>query len=85
MTIPPRTVNATAAASIEFVGGDRQGYIDIAVGLATSADGPARLQAFRAGIRERLRGSPVCDVGLLARSIEGLYRRIWEERAGRIK
>ena len=62
-----------AAGLDEFVGRDRQDYIEICVRLAQAADTPARLQAFRDGIRQRLRNSPVCDVAALARSMESLY------------
>jgi predicted O-linked N-acetylglucosamine transferase (SPINDLY family) len=62
-----------AAGLDEFVGRDRAEYLEICVRLATVSDGPARLQAFRAGIRERLRNSPVCDAASFARAMEALY------------
>jgi predicted O-linked N-acetylglucosamine transferase (SPINDLY family) len=71
-----------AAGLDEFVAPDRQGYVDLCEGLANAADLADRLQGFRAGVRERLRRSPVCDAAAFARDMEALYFRLWEERAG---
>jgi predicted O-linked N-acetylglucosamine transferase (SPINDLY family) len=58
----------------ELVAADLDGYIDIAAGLA--ADLP-RLQALRAGLRERMRASPLCDAPRFVRNLERLYRDAW--------
>jgi protein O-GlcNAc transferase len=68
-----------AAGLDEYIGCDRQDYAEICVRLANSPTTGAKLQAFRAGIRERLRASPVCDAVALARGMEGLYRQILAE------
>lgn len=58
----------------ELVGADVKDYKDIAVRLA--ADGP-RLAALRAGLRERMRASPLCDAPAFARNMEGVYADLW--------
>jgi protein O-GlcNAc transferase len=70
-----------AAGLGEYVGRDRADYVEICVRLANDAGTPARLRDFRAGIRAQLRASPVCDAESLARSMEALYLRLWEESA----
>jgi protein O-GlcNAc transferase len=70
-----------AAGLDEYIGRDRQDYAEICVRLASSPATAAKLQAFRAGIRERLRASPVCDAAALAQGMEELYRQIRAERA----
>jgi predicted O-linked N-acetylglucosamine transferase (SPINDLY family) len=72
-----------AAGLGEFVAGSLQEYVELCVRLSSAADTPDRLQAFRAGIRERLRASPVCDAATFARNMEALYLRLWEETLGR--
>ncbi|MFM7136608.1 MAG: tetratricopeptide repeat protein [Planctomycetota bacterium] len=49
----------------------------IARATALANDLP-RLSALRAGLRQRMRQSPVMDAPALARNIEAAYRRIWE-------
>jgi predicted O-linked N-acetylglucosamine transferase (SPINDLY family) len=49
-------------------------YVEIAVGLASDLP---RLAALRAGLREKMRQSPLCDGPRLARSIEAAYRDTW--------
>ncbi|MCY2996093.1 MAG: tetratricopeptide repeat protein [Planctomycetota bacterium] len=69
-----------AAGLDEFVGRDRQDYVEICVRLANASETPARLQTFRDGIRQRLRQSPVCDAASFAQAMESLYERILSER-----
>ena len=59
-----------AAGWGEFAAADLQGYVEKAVGLAGD---PGNLGALRAGMRERLLGSAVCDTAGFAREMEGLY------------
>jgi protein O-GlcNAc transferase len=49
-------------------------YIDIASGLARDA---ARLAALRAGMRERMRASPLMDAQRFTRNLESAYRGMW--------
>ena len=66
-----------AAAGLEdLVANDVEGYVRVAVALAN--DRP-RLAALRAGLRERLRASPLRDEAGFVRELEDAYARIWEE------
>ncbi len=66
----------------EFVRKDRADYIETAVRWGRSAKTPAKLRALRADMRSRLKRSPVCDAARLARCMEGVYRRLTDEKAG---
>jgi protein O-GlcNAc transferase len=70
----------------EFVAPSLDDYISMAVSLALRPETPARLAQLRAGMRDRLRASPVCDAGTLARNMERLYEQMghaFYEGAGR--
>jgi predicted O-linked N-acetylglucosamine transferase (SPINDLY family) len=71
-----------AAGLVEFVGRDVREYADLCVRLATGPDAKERLEGFRAGVRDRLRRSPVCDAAAFARAMEALYLRVLEEGDG---
>jgi predicted O-linked N-acetylglucosamine transferase (SPINDLY family) len=60
----------------ELVASDVEGYVEQAIALANDAATPARLDALRRTMRDRLRASPVCDVRGFARAMERLYERI---------
>jgi protein O-GlcNAc transferase len=60
----------------ELIAGTPEEYVEIAVGLASDLP---RLAALRAGLRERMRQSPLCDGQRLARSIEAAYREMWRK------
>ena len=49
-------------------------YVAIAARLARDDAGRAEL---RAGLRERMRASPLCDAELSARDLEEAYRAMW--------
>lgn len=53
-----------------------EAYVDVAVALA--GDLP-RLRQIRAGMRDRLRASPLLDGPRYVRNLEAAYRRIWAE------
>lgn len=61
----------------ELAGPSVQDYVRIAVALARD---PARLQALRAGLRERMRASPLVDAPQFAADMEAAYRSMWRER-----
>lgn len=79
-----RWVSRTSASILRagglrrFVADGVEGYVPLAVELATraDADGGAELAALRAGMRARLRASAVCDAAGFAREMEQIYRRI---------
>ncbi len=60
----------------EFVGRDRRDYVQLCMRLAHAPDLPQRLGTLRAGLRERLRRSPVCDTMAFATAMEDLYLQI---------
>ena len=57
----------------ELAGADVEAFVDIAVRLATDLP---RLSAVRAGLRERMRRSPICDAVGFARGVEAAYRTL---------
>ncbi len=64
----------------EFVAADERQYLDIASRLA----GDVRaLGELRAGMRERLLGSPLLDAGGFVQALEQLYRELWRGAAGK--
>jgi predicted O-linked N-acetylglucosamine transferase (SPINDLY family) len=60
----------------DLVAGTWEEYIDIALRLA--GDLP-RLAGLRAGMRERMRASPLLDAAAFTRDLEALYRGAWRE------
>jgi predicted O-linked N-acetylglucosamine transferase (SPINDLY family) len=66
----------------EFVAADLEGYIARAVALAGDPATPERLAGLRRTLRDHLRARPVCDVGALARNMEEVYLRIWQQGPG---
>jgi predicted O-linked N-acetylglucosamine transferase (SPINDLY family) len=55
------------------------GYVERA---ARAAADPAELAAVRAGLRDRLRASPLLDAGRFARALEAAYRQMWADPGG---
>jgi protein O-GlcNAc transferase len=64
----------TTAGLSEFVATSAKDYVDKAVSLA--ADLP-RLAALRAGLRDRVVQSPLCDAAGFTRGLEDAYRTMW--------
>lgn len=52
-------------------------YVDIAVRLASER---GKLESLRAGLRPRMRNSPMMDAARFARSLEQAYLQMWEQR-----
>jgi protein O-GlcNAc transferase len=59
----------------ELITMNEEEYVSRAVGLAGVSD---RLKKLRAGMRQRMIASPLCDSKAFARAVEGVYRRIWK-------
>ena len=63
----------------ELIAGDVERYISIASALAE--DFP-RLAELRAGLRDRVRRSPISDGAKFARDVEAAYRKMWHTWSG---
>lgn len=59
-----------------LIADDADAYVGCAVALAAQPD---RLAAIRAGLRDRMRRSPLCDAAGFARAVEDAYRRLWRD------
>jgi len=66
-----------SAGLSEYVAGAPEQYVQIALKLAADIDGR---RALRAGMRDRLRASPLLDAARFTRGLETAYRAAWEER-----
>ncbi len=64
----------------EYVVTSQDDYVARAVHAAGA--GLDELALLRAGLRERMRGSPVCDAGAFMRDLESAYRGMWREWCG---
>ena len=62
----------------ELIARDRDQYVELAVSLA--ADLP-RLVELRAGLRQRMAASPLCDGKRFSRALASLLRSLWEARS----
>ncbi len=60
----------------EWIAGTRQEYIDLALKLAA---GPEQLVELRAGLRQQLATSSLCDRGEMTHALESAYRSMWRE------
>jgi predicted O-linked N-acetylglucosamine transferase (SPINDLY family) len=74
-----RWVSRTSASLLreaglaEFVAPDLDGSVARAIALARDPDTPARLDALRRTMRDRLRAAPVCDMAGFTRNLEAIY------------
>lgn len=82
VTLKGETAVSRAGASLlgqlglsELVAGTPEDYVRIAVALARA---PARLQAWRSGLRQRMQSSPLMDAPRFVRNLESIYRDIWQ-------
>ncbi len=67
----------TAARLPHLIAEDPLSYIAAAAELARDLDG---LAALRAGLREQIQASPLCDANDFARAMEAAYRSAWRRR-----
>jgi predicted O-linked N-acetylglucosamine transferase (SPINDLY family) len=63
----------------EMIARDLDEYVELAVSLA--GDLP-RLTALRAGLRERMAASPLCDGKRFARHLASVLHDVWKQRMG---
>jgi predicted O-linked N-acetylglucosamine transferase (SPINDLY family) len=64
----------TTAGLAELVAADLDQYVERAVELAGDLD---RLETLRAGLREQMAESPLCDGARFAASLSGVLREAW--------
>ena len=72
-------VGVTMLSSVgleQCIAADESDYAKKVVALASSA---SRLQEMRAGMRERMRSSPLTNAARLTRFLEDAYRKMWED------
>lgn len=69
----------TSAGLAEFIAGDEEDYMAKAAGLARDLE---RLGQLRSTLRERLLGSPLCDVEGFVRDLDVALRALWMDRSG---
>ncbi|MGC2661913.1 MAG: tetratricopeptide repeat protein [Bryobacteraceae bacterium] len=65
-----------AAGLEDFVAGDVQSFIDLAVKFGAAFDTPTRLANLRRTMRMKLTNSEVCDTARFAREMEEIYLRV---------
>ena len=64
----------TAVGLTALIAPDTNSYVTLAADLARDPD---RLATLRAGLRQRLAASPLCDAADFARAMENAYRTAW--------
>ena len=64
------------AGLADLVAASDDEYVSKALDLARD---PARLEGLRAGLRERIAASPLCDAASFTRTLEAAYVRIWRD------
>jgi predicted O-linked N-acetylglucosamine transferase (SPINDLY family) len=87
VTLPGRHAVSRAGVSYlrnlgltELIAASTDDYVRIAKDLAGDL---GRLSGLRAGLRERMRKSPLMDAGTYTRHLETLYRQMWTHWCGR--
>jgi predicted O-linked N-acetylglucosamine transferase (SPINDLY family) len=61
----------------DWIAATPEEYVRKAIEMAQD---PARLRELRAGLRQRMRASPLLDATAFARSLEEAYRKMWSDR-----
>ena len=81
ITLPGSTATSRGGASLlaavgleQFIAEDPEHYIAIASRLAADMQ---PLASVRAGLRQRMSASPLCDAGRFTRNLEAAYRSMW--------
>ena len=60
----------------ELIATDPDQYVQIAASLAGNLD---RLSTLRAGLREQMAKSPLCNAQVFTQDLERVYREMWKE------
>jgi predicted O-linked N-acetylglucosamine transferase (SPINDLY family) len=63
----------------ETIARDREEYVELAVSLVRDLP---RLASLRAGLRQRMAASPLCDGKRFANNMALLLHDVWEQRQG---
>ncbi|MDH3213886.1 MAG: hypothetical protein OEM05_15510, partial [Myxococcales bacterium] len=61
----------------DFVVRSAKDYVEFAIELAATPETPSRLEEIRSTLRQRLGTSSICNTPGLARSMEQIYRELW--------
>ncbi|PID77720.1 MAG: hypothetical protein CSB24_00090 [Deltaproteobacteria bacterium] len=64
----------------DWIAETEEEYMQKAVDFARDTD---KLAKIRAGLRERMQNSPLCDALAFTKNLENAYRRIWQEYCGK--
>jgi len=59
----------------ELIADSAEAYVGLAVALANDRE---RLKGMRAGLREKMQGSPLMDAPRLARGLEAAFGEMWQ-------
>jgi predicted O-linked N-acetylglucosamine transferase (SPINDLY family) len=62
----------------EFIAADADEYVNIAVQYANNTD---YLIELKGGLRDKMRGSALCDADAFARGVEKAYQEMWDQYA----
>jgi predicted O-linked N-acetylglucosamine transferase (SPINDLY family) len=62
----------------EFLADTPEAFLGQGAGLAHDL---THLASLRSGLRERMRGSPLCDGAAFTRQLEAAYRALWQRWA----
>ena len=65
----------------ELVAATPDEYVRKALALAGDLE---KLRALRAGLRQRMRASPLLDAAGFARALESAYGKMWSRRSGKV-
>ena len=62
----------------EFIATDADEYVNIAVQYANNTN---YLIELKGGLRDKMRGSALCDADVFARGVEKAYQEMWDQYA----
>jgi protein O-GlcNAc transferase len=87
LTLPGDRISSRISASVlttleltDWIAASPDEYVALA---RRHAADPAALAALRAGLRDRLAASPICDAAAYCRAVEAAYRTMWQRWCAR--